>query len=69
VKWQIAATVLICGLMLVDASLYISRHPAPTNEPAIRLVAAVRDNHLEQVFSSCRTARFRYFTTISLKQP
>jgi hypothetical protein len=48
VKWEIAATVLICGLMLVDTSLYISRHPAPTNEPAIRLVAAVRDNHPEQ---------------------
>lgn len=47
-KWQIAATALICGLMLVDTGLYVSRHPVPTNEPAIRLVAAVRDNHLER---------------------
>jgi len=48
VKWQIAATALICGLMLIDSSVYVARHPVPTDQSAIRLLAAVRDSHLEQ---------------------
>ncbi|HEV7552915.1 MAG TPA: hypothetical protein VGP65_14615, partial [Candidatus Angelobacter sp.] len=47
-KWQIAATALICGLMLIDSSVYVSRHPVLTDQSAIRLLAAVRDSHLEQ---------------------
>lgn len=47
-KAQIAATALVCGLMLTDTSIYAPRHPFPSDEPATRLVAAVRSQHLEQ---------------------
>ena len=48
VKWQVTATALICGLMLIDTSVYAARNPVFTDQRALRLLAAVRDHHLEQ---------------------
>jgi hypothetical protein len=47
-KWQIAATATICGLMFLNTSVYSARHPIATDQTAVRLIAAVRDHHLEQ---------------------
>jgi hypothetical protein len=47
-KWQVATVALICCMMLIDTSAYAARHPVVTNEPVARLLAAVRDHHLEQ---------------------
>jgi hypothetical protein len=47
-KGQIAATALICGLMLLNTRLYTARHPVATDQNEVRLLAAVRDHHLEQ---------------------
>lgn len=47
-KGQIAATVLICGLIFADTSAFTARHPVTTDQSEVRLLAAVRDHHLEQ---------------------
>jgi len=63
-KWQIAATALICGLVLFDTTRYTARHPVPENQPAIRLLAAVRDSHLEQatfILPHDQVPQFHYY--------
>ena len=64
VKWQIAATALICSLMLIDTTAYAARHPVSTNQAAIRLQAAVRDYHLEQgtfILPHAQVPAFHYY--------
>jgi hypothetical protein len=64
VKWQIAATTLICGVVLFDTARYAVRYPVPANQPATRLLAAIRDSHLEQatfILPHDQVPQFHYY--------
>ena len=45
---QAIAALFVCALMFANTNLYVTRHPVITNLRAIRLLTAVRQQHLER---------------------